>query len=374
MKNAALLGLLIGGINGQGTDLGGGILTRTNVERYADIALDIRDISDFLEANNGEAALAVYREGRNAELQPGIKFTLQKMTTDLGKLARTAQTPNYLYQLYGLADRNVATDTLDPNYADNFAATRIRPGSKVAAEGLIALHSWMYATHVLYHGVDICRKLTIADNRDLFDLAGGGMDEFIATWIGKDQQLGSSDGHGLYAMTQRAGELFGKVNANSPEAPVNTQLKLLYQEGASALVVPNACTRDNVDAVATLWTISQLMISQMAVPLMQMLIDSVIRHDAESIATFALAIVPQTAQCRPSSYKRLKEALLDGTKAISQSEEIIRDLQSVYECLGISCRDIGAYRNDQLPECLDPAVNTPLAEYSPSTLVRNVSN
>lgn len=371
-KGAALLGLSLLSpvdVDAQGTELGQGIVTRVNVEKYADIPLDIKDLKDRLTAGSTDGALTLYLEGKNAYLAPDIKFSLHQMSKELANLAATDRTPIYHYHLYGLADREVEGLNDQALYADNFVKTMIETGNALAADAVVALHTWMYATHLLFHGINTCRLLTAADNPDLFTLDGGGMDEFIALWIGSGQQVGSADGDSLYAMTQRAGDLFGTTAITAGEAPVNTEIKLLYNEGAAALAFPNACSRNNGDeSVPALWAVAQRIITQMYIPIMQLLLQALQSGDADATRIYALAVVPQIAQCRPSAYKRLKETLLDGTVNINRVSDIIADLQSVYDCLGFTCADVGGIA-DKIPQCSGIPINQPLAEYTPTSTV-----
>lgn len=356
--------------NGQGIDLGGGVTTRVDVETYADLALDIRDFREFLEAGNRDAALNLYVDGRNAQLKPGIKLSLQDVAHSLAAIPAKDSTPIFIYQLWGLSNRDLTEISTNSQYANNYALSAISSTPDYAADGLIALHLWMDAAHVLFKGVEICGKLTVADNPLAFDLAGGGMDEFIATWIGHDQIPASVDGHGLYSMTQRIGDLFAK---NDPEAQVNTNLKLLYQEGAAALSFPNACSKKNPYTYGQLWNVAQRIVSQMYIPLMQLLIDALWAQDVDSIRIYATAIVPQISQCKASLFKRLKEELLGAAVTFSKTADIIEDLQSAYDCLGFTCSDIGTYRVDQVAACADIPANLPIAEYVPTTFVNDVS-
>ena len=358
----------------QGTDLGGGIITRTDVEELADLTLDVRDIRELLSSGEGpDEALLVYQNGRNAETNTteNDKLSLRQLTLNLvSTLDKGSATPSYLYHLYGLSNRKTAEDKLSAQalYGDNFARSAIE-GNNQAGDAILALNVWMYATHVLYKGVDTCHKLTKADNPEIFTLGGGGMDEFIALWIGHGTAAGTLEGHGLYSLTQLAGDLFGK---NSPEAAANTALKALYQEGSAILSFPNACARDDDRTPPQLWLLVQRMISQMTIPLMQLLIDALVEEEADRVKLYALALVPQVAQCRPSVYKRLKEELLGNTITFSRTQDILADLQQAYDCFGFTCADIGAYKVDQLEECTDFPVNYPLAEYAPTTRVHEV--
>mmetsp|Transcript_456 Transcript_456/g.729 ORF Transcript_456/g.729 Transcript_456/m.729 type:complete len:750 (-) Transcript_456:47-2296(-) len=368
----ALLGLLIASSDAQGTELGQGIVTRVDVEQYADIALDIAELRSRLKAGDAESAMTLYREGKNSESAPNVKFTLQQMSTDLTKLtvanAKNPATPMYLYHVYGLADRAVSGPSVEDQklYADNLAKSFISSSSETGADAVVALHSWMYATHVLYHGLHTCQLLSKADEPGLFQLNGGGMDEFIALWIGHDQDIASEKGHGLYALAQKAGGLFEK---NIPEAQVNTNIKLLYNEGAAAVSLGCTGSKGEEETVPAMWAITQRIVTQMYIPLVQMLIDALYREDPNDSRLYALAIVPQIAQCRPSTYERLKGALLDGTVSVNRISEILADLQSAYDCLGFTCDDIGAYNTDEVAQCSGVAVNQPLAQYVPSTRV-----
>ena len=354
----------------QGISLGGGVETRTNVERYADLALDIRDIREFLVINDTDAALTLYDDGRNSLIRPNVKQSIHGISKLLALKNPSETTPPYIYHLWGLANRDIKALPDNSLYAHTFVLSAIISTPEIAADAMVALNMWMYAAHLLFQGVDICQKLSVADNPQAFDLGGGGVEEFIALWIGQDQIAASEEGHGLYAMAQKAGAFFGK---NTPEAQVNTNIKLLYQEGAQALSFPNACSKQNTDTVVQLWTITQRIMSQMFIPLMQLLIDAVLQDDVNGVKLYATAIVPQISQCRPSLFKRLKESLIDKALVSSKRLNILQDLQASYDCLGFTCSDIGIYKVDQLAECADLPSTLPMAEYTPTSFVHDVS-
>jgi hypothetical protein len=339
------------------------------VEKWADLPLDVRDIQERIDSAP-DTALDIYEDGRNAESAPEVKLSLRMITAELADTIEAGKsTPNFLYHLYGLADRTTDTSLLanQAKYADNYVRSAISSRHE-AGEAILALIIWMYATHLLYTGIDTCQKLTLADEPEAFKLGGGGMDEFIALWIGN----GGGSGVGrnsLYTLTQYVASLFGTTH---PEAAANRELKALYQEGSAILSFQNACTKDDDRAVPQLWAVAQRMISQMTVPLMQLLIDALFQEDPERVKLYALAVIPQTVQCRPSTYKRLKEELLGTTVVFSRKAEILVDLQDVYSCLGFSCGDIGSYMQDQIPACTDKPASFPIAEYVPTSHVQSV--
>jgi hypothetical protein len=359
----------------EGTDLGGGIVTRTDVEYLADLALDVRDIRQYIDNGDGGAvAMQVYNDGRNSYSQPGIPFTLHQLSDNLAKAGAAVATPNHLFHLYGISQRSTDLSKLQSNayYADSYVRASIQNGRVLGPDGVVALSMWVYATYLLYNGLDICQKMTNADNPAQFDLRGGGMDEFIGLWIGSGQLVGDSNKNSLYSMTQDASEMF---ETGGTEANANTNIKLLYQEGANLLSISGACTKESPDSPRRLWNIVTRIIAQMHVPLMQRLIESILKKDALATELYAIALVPQIAQCRPSSYKRLNEALLAGTPNFSKTEQILKDLQSVYDCLGFTCEDVGQISvtsSTQMSECDHDTVRT-MAQYRPTTGVHPVS-
>lgn len=376
-------------VRGQGTDLGGGIVTRTDVEYLADINLDVRDVKQSIAGGNNKAALSIYIGGRNSARDDGDLFKLTELSTNLANEPIAKVTPSFLFQLYGLGGRSMDLNTLSTNgaYADSYVRNSIQNGHSIASTAALVLNVWMYAADVLYQGVNTCQRKTDADNPSQFDLGGGGIDEFIALWIGAGQTHGSSEGFGLYALAEQADSLFVaiddrnaplSVNKDLAESRVNQQLKLLYQEGASLFSMPDVCTKDNPDSPKKLWSVVNRINTQMYVPLIRMLIVSILEQDVSATNMYATTIVPQAAQCRPSVYDRLREELLDGEPNFKRTEFILEDLQEIYSCFGISCNDIGVvakdYKGINIPACTATRDNAPMALYQPDTDVQPVRN
>jgi hypothetical protein len=364
----------------QGTDLGGGIVTRVDVEYLADLSLDVRDIGQFIATEGGIViATGIYADGRNAEPVPGLKFALDRLTKDLASDGVGKATPNYLFHLYGLSDESKDTTKLQGNsfYADSFVRTALGGGKESAGTAALVLSVWMYATHVLHDGYSTCQKMTLADSQAQFTLGGGGMDEFIALWIGSAQQPASNVGFGLYALAERAGSFFA-TGSEADESRVNANIKSLYQQGAALLSIDGACSKKEPDTPELLWSIAQQIIMQMHVPLMQMLIKSIIDRDEEATRMYALAVVPQIAQCRPSIFKRLNEDLLKGSPQFSKADQIMSDLQKVYSCLGFTCAEMGKYQSNSVdggnsPKCPTVEFSVPMALYQPTSAIHSVS-
>jgi len=385
VSSAALLGLAVAGTSAAGTDLGGGINTPTDVSDRALISRDLDEMFQNCNANNYNDALNIYTAGKNSPKYDNAgnmlaeKRSLMKMSTDaLG--GKYDGEPAFVTHIYGLGGGNCDSDAIDDHlsYADSFVkdALKEKKGA-LGPEAARALNLWMYATHELYDAVEDCAKIESGVNVAAAGLKDNGngayaMDEFIAFWIGTNQRPGSSDGGSLYAMTQAAAEMFGTVDGVNGEANVNTDIKALYNEALAILAQERACQPDT-DTMRQLWGITHRLISRMSVPLVQLLISAMMEEDAERVRLYARSIVPQMSRCRQSAHRRLKEELIDRSYDPSKRMQILVDLQQMYECLGISCEDVGAYKTSQLAQCADRPVNFPLAQYTPTTDVRQTS-
>lgn len=357
----------------QGTDLGGGIVTRTDVKYIADLTLDIKDMTHSF--GNSDLVLDIYDNGRNAQQPSGLKFKLKELSDTMSNKGVTETSPTYLFQLYGLADESTTLSDLAQqfSYANNNVRLAITSGQDHAPQAALVFTLWMYGTHLLYDGVDKCQRMTEADNPELLDLGGGGIDEFIALWIGTGETHTGTDGFGLYALAQKAAKLFDGGYIGS-EAIANNAIKLLYHEGSQYLSVKGACTKDVPDTPKLLYSVASRMMSIMYIPLIQMLIDSILTQNAALTALYATAIIPQAAQCRVTTYNRLKEHLLTGIPRFDKTEMILRDIEDIYSCFGLMCTDVGAYMSaDYFPFCSIAKSDAAMAGYQPTSDVLPVA-
>jgi hypothetical protein len=355
-------------------------VTRTDVEYLADLTLDVRDMAQSFGAEGGSnIAMSIYMDGRNSEPQIGSKYKLTQLSTELGNIGVAKATPNYLFHLYGISERSTDLIKLAENgaYADGYIRSAIMAGREHAPRAVLVLSMWMYATHVLYDGIMTCQKELEADNPSQFDLKGGGLDKFIALWIGMGQTPGSKEGNSLYALAEEADGWFDTGEDNDlNESLVNKRIKLLYQEGASLLSLSEVCTKENPSGAKKLWSVVSRIIPQMHIPLLQMLIHSILEKDEQATQMYAMAIVPQAAQCRASKYKRLRDHLLTDYPKFDKTDVILKDLYDIYACFGLTCDDVGdiaGFYDVDIPDCVAADEDAPMAQYKPTTAVHPVS-
>jgi hypothetical protein len=315
----------------------------------------------------------LFNQGQHAADDSGLLFSLASLGDTLANAS--PKTPAFLYHLYGLTDRstNFAFELeAKTGYINKFITDIFEESLAFSIDAIISVSMWMSATHLLYDGVYRCHERTVANRANAVELGGAGFDEFIALWIGDGQSPGVANGDVLYAWAQFFGDIFG---TNSPQAPTNAVILDLYGRAKSALSVENACSSDVPGTAAELWKYATQIVSEMSKPLFQGLIYSILTGDEDGVRIYSFALVPQIAKCRPSTYKRLKQTLLDG--AFDFDEEsvsmVLEDLQDAYACFGYTCDAIGEIEGDARLECDREKRNPPLAGYRPTTDVSAVS-
>mmetsp|Transcript_20174 Transcript_20174/g.43553 ORF Transcript_20174/g.43553 Transcript_20174/m.43553 type:complete len:769 (+) Transcript_20174:34-2340(+) len=359
-----------------GIDLGGSIITRTNVQPYADLSQDMAEIGNLIAQNQPAEGLRLYQSGQHAESAPGVRLSLEALADSL--VAADPKTPSFLFHLYGQADRqlNLAFDSAKLSYINNQITEYFSTQPALALEATYVLNVWMVATHLLYNGVYECHKRAQADDPDaatVDDLGMAGWDKFMALWIGSGQQPGATNGDSLYAWTQRVSSDLGYSNgAPGLESPTNTRLKLLYSEAVTLLSTAGACRNGNAATADRLWQLVVNAVSEMSKPLFQGLLVALKAQDAPRVDLYAKALVPQLAKCRPSLYKKFHESWITGRYQVGDDvSELLSMIPDLTFCFGYSCQDLG---NTEIGACDTFDVFRPtLGGYVPQSEVGNVA-
>ena len=360
--------------DGAGIDLGGGIVTKTNVQSFADLSQDVREIANLLTSGQVGEAKGVYRSGLHSEIIPGVKRALATLGDNLS--ANTPKTPFFLYHLFGQTGPsdgfNFALDASKTGYINNYVLKIMDESPTLAIEAIIAVNVFMYATDLLYTGVYTCYRHSLAENPAIFNVGTAGWDEFIALYIGSGQTPAQTTGSSLYAWAQTLGDT---LSTSDPEAPVNTKIKLLYQQAITMVSIENACTStSSADTPGELWKLTVSAVAELSKPLFQGLFHALTSKNRELVGIYAFALIPQISKCRPSLFKRLHQALLSGDELnlddSSFVNAILADIPEATSCFGYSCGDLGS---TNIAVCSnDFETYLSYAGYVPSTSVRAV--
>ena len=357
------------------------VVTPSDVEDQARLALDLRDMKELLANQDFVNARQLYVTGRNSNLYDKEGNDLHQKRS-LKQLSFNAtygfydEDPTFLFHTYGLSALSTSPSKkagkeelmIHYTYAHDFVGELLADvaSGTLAVEAIVALNLWMYVAHELWQSVSECAYSTLnrMDGSTLENVNAKGaqsFDEAIAYWIGEGQSNGDTDGYALYNLAQTAGDAFDTIDT---EAYANSKIKRLYEEGRALLSFEAACTEDS-NTLEQLWHVTNEMVSQMMIPLVQMLILSMKERDYHRIQIYAIAIVPQISACKPSIYRYLKSELIQQTYKSSSFDKILEELQNSFSCLGLSCEDIGAY-GEAVPMCQNKPFNSPLAGYTPT--------
>lgn len=346
--------------------------TSTYVQDRALLALDLRDMEKALKDGNSEVARGIYEGGLNSDIYD--KNGKKVGTRSLSSFSTSAplvmsQEPTYILFKYALdgIDNGLYLGGPTGEYADSIVqkAFESQGNSLLPVEAARGLNLWMYVVHELYQAVDNCRRKLLKDDDGVHSI-----DEVAAYYIGDSQQTGSAEeGHSLYALAEEIGEKFGQDSTG--QSTVNIKIISLLNDAKNEISYPGACTTNN-DSYKRLRSIAHKIISQMTVPLIQNLIYNLAENDRERVQLYAQAFVPLTAACNPGNFEFLRDKLMVEQYNVVDVDNIIRVIESTYQCLGLSCDDIGVF-NDYGGDCVGTPELNPLAGYIPQTDVRKIA-
>mmetsp|Transcript_13013 Transcript_13013/g.28084 ORF Transcript_13013/g.28084 Transcript_13013/m.28084 type:complete len:731 (-) Transcript_13013:10-2202(-) len=366
-----------------------GITTLTDVDAISRIALDVRDMADHLERNEFIDARRIYEEGKHTPQYDAYgnekdEFLSLKRMANAWRGGMYDEDPTFMFQMLGMKDSAASVeDALSSygSYADLYVTELLNDyaSGTLGAQASTILIVSMYATHQLWDGMLDCFAVYNGYNAEA-DQTGRinpkqSFDNFIALYVGAGQTLAADwDGDMLYELAQAGSNLFDRASSEG-EAIVNSAIKELYQSIQRTLSEEDYCKRD--DSIEKLWLLSNRIVAKTYIPMVQMLIHSMKQEDeAHKVKMYALAVIPQLSQCRPSIHGKLKNYLLDKPYDKSDFRRIVDLLQQSYDCLGFSCEDVGVYKEgteDMVAECAGYEKYHPMAGFTPKRDVRTLS-
>jgi len=331
------------------------------------IDLDLQEIVSNLDANDFAAAMTVYESGTNSDK------TLQSISqpagpTGTGTNAMLNDKWWPIYKNYWSSQINYA-DVFVQKYGAAGAAYQDATRVELVKKGIAYQGVWMYAVHKFETAIADCLKGTTADVVS----AKLNWDRGMAYYIGslEGSTYAASTGNLLYNLAQKRCEDFGTCASgadSSTKAAANTRVIDLATDGMAYFVHSQlSCADPQLD------TIFRNIVSQMTVPLVQGMLKYAWKADpakagdcsadagnaeaavssgcAQSWAegwAFAAAVLPQVHKCDASAATKIKENLdIESTAGpMTGGVKAVKDaIESVYDCLGISCTDVGAYQS-----------------------------
>jgi hypothetical protein len=240
-------------------------------------------------------------------------------------------------------------------------------GKSLAVESAIALNVWSMIVHTLYETIRHCES-------DSFSTESEGIhniDIAVAYWIGSTQTIGDSDkGHLLYRLAEEGADLFNTVSHDN-QAKVNRSILRLFKEASMHLSFQGACYNGgNTFVTSQLRYITNKILAQMTVPLIQHLIYNLKRNHRDRVKIYSYAFVPLVASCDRSCFEYLKDKLIVNDYTSDEVFTIILTIHSSLRCLDLKCKDIGHFSG--IPKCEDGQKLGTLADYTPITDMQKV--
>ena len=223
-------------------------------------------------------------------------------------------------------------------------------------------------THSLHAAYGACKMSYLADGRTtegrLLQNNDPSLmvDEAAAYCIGDNQATGSSSkGHLLYALTESIAQQFEKT-ATGSESKVNSQIIDLFNKAKNHIAISRGCTTSE-DSHLKLKGVVDELIPLMAVPLLRSLLYYLSQDDILMVKVYATAVLPLFSVCHPSTYRELKNDLIDHDPYEIQKEYIYSKITSMYSCLGLTCDMVGVMLEDDVLRCDDSSDLKSLAGY-----------
>ncbi len=337
-----------------------------DVQAQAKIDLDVEEILAKLPSDGAAdftGAMAIYSSGGDSKAT--IAATLESLATPaVGTMDSDTWYP--VYKTYWGSQIH---------YADDFVKnTDMLPDAmrkELIKKGSVYQGLWMHAVHNLDKGKRDC-------DVELWDK---GMAYYIGSLEGEYATSAdyASTGNLLYALAQKRCAEFGTcatTTDSSTIAAVNTNVQSVTgfaKQGKDLLYHQVGCNDANLDLAF------KGMVSQMTVPLVQGMLkyawkadpakgdscDGQAGNNAATVAAnddgagtdcakswaegwaFAAAVLPQVHQCDATAATTIRANLdvasttgpmKDGVAAVKAA------IEGVYDCLGITCTDVGAYQ------------------------------
>ena len=263
---------------------------------------------------------------------------------------------------------------------------------------------WMYVLHEYEDAIMDCKSGNIFDN----DAVTPGdsphaWDEGWAFYAGSLEGTGETIGTGgasLMNLAQKRCADFGTCCANEDCSETNTdssmvakatQMKLAHAESGRDKILISECDKVAEDFHA--------MVDQMTVPLIQGMLKYAYKSDPNNPQgsctdgvcpkawgegwAFAAAVLPRLDECDPDVAEKVRANLdVANDKPMSQNgfADLKAAVEGTYECLGLTCEDIGTYQTSAGPypgmeSCAGPSdadggaggALAPIAGYLPAT-------
>ena len=285
---------------------------------------------------------------------------------------------------------NEAEGLFDEEAVNNYANTLItdlfdiegesNPVRGIEKEGVLILGAWMQIYHHLYTVLKTCTDhIQGLEDETRVAMMEVDIDKSAALWIGRLQSHGDNTrGTMLYNLVERTAIHF---NQDHGEAEVNTRFLALLND-IRQVVADEKCNGGGTDASNTgyhqLYKLFHQIVGVMNIPVVQSIVHYVaIDADPKLIELYLLSVAPQLRSCNMDYFNYLVTDV--GLLAMDQMTndklvDLIKNLQYMYSCLGVTCQDVGTHATGIKCDYDAAEPRLSFAGYVSKNDVRNVSD
>jgi len=269
-------------------------------------------------------------------------------------MADELQFNQYVYALQDSVDKTDGSLLFDSKpameYANTITGDALETSATLGCLSVKVVNIWMWIVHLLNTMIDECKEPVQSNNF-------GVLDEAAALW----------EGSLLYDMTEELGPKFGH-SLDGGMTFLNRQIVNRLKQARD--IISNNKNICNNAEVHDLRIIVKETVSFMTAVLIQSFIDSmlddtVIKEKQEAVELMSFATLPHIKTCgHESVYESIYDNLIRGGFDEDMIPNAVTILQSHYNCLGLSCDDVGRHTKDSSmhPQCSE---NLDIAGYAP---------
>lgn len=202
--------------------------------------------------------------------------------------------------------------------------------------GIVVFRVWMFVVNSVEDAVSNCA--TGVPSADRWDQA-------VAAYSGSELIEFGESGYFLFTLAETECLNFGTCTQGTNPAPINQEIFQNFRQGKANLLQGNCDNaRDNAQSITKLMT----------VPLIQGILR--LTHDLDwksnsqestqgQVAAYAAAILPILDSCNKGNAFIIYDDLAPGNAVTSSFEVVKAALERSYDCLGVTCEDIGGLLN-----------------------------
>jgi len=217
--------------------------------------------------------------------------------------------------------------------------------SEVIKSAALSMNIWMHIVQKVEESILSCESNCNEEGCNVRLIRS--WDEAVAFYFGSLADLRQGSGYMPYSLANRVCSQFGTCGSlvfEQARANFDIMDQFLYGQ-ANLKDGKCAAARNNKEAIVQIMTIPLIQGTLRSTYAFDVLDEKTEEKQAE-IAVFAASILPMVHTCNPESATTIYTNLqLGKEKANTSFKEVKAALESVYDCLGINCVDVGGLVN-----------------------------